>query len=177
MIRATSSVVKVYDQAGQPLCEWPRAHYKGQWMTNPEHLPQNFKGFSEWNSTYFIQKALTIGPNTADVIRRILTSRKYEVQTYRQCVGVLSFAKKYSKPSLEECCRQALELNKTTYTFIKNSIPTIAAELMTDADRRRINDEKNKGAYVMGSDASDLNLLLAKSQHLLEESQEGGDEE
>ena len=177
LIRATGSVVKIYDQAGQSLCEWPRASYKGQWMTNPEHLPQNFKGFSEWNSTYFIQKALTIGPNTADVIRRILTSKKYEVQTYRQCVGVLGFAKKYNKLSLEECCRQALALDKTTYTFIKNSIPAIASELMTDADRRRINDEKNKGAYVMGAEASDINLLLAKSQLLLEESKEGGDEE
>jgi len=48
---------------------------------------------------------------------------------------------------------------------------------MTDADRRRINDEKNKGAYVMGAEASDINLLLAKSQLLLDESQEGGDEE
>lgn len=177
LIRATTSVVKIYDQSGILLCEWPRATRKGQWITNPEHLPQNFKGYAEWNSTYFIQKALTIGPHTADVIRRILTSQKYEVQTYRQCVGVLNFAKKYSKTSLEECCRQALELNKTTYTFIKNSIPAIAAEMMTDADKRRINAERNRGAYVMGAEASDLNQLLAKSQLLLEESQEGGDGE
>jgi hypothetical protein len=144
-------------------------------MTNPEHLPKSFKGFSEWNSTYFIQKALTIGPNTADVIRRILVSKKYEVQTYRQCMGVLDFARKYSKSSLEECCRQAIELNKATYTFIKNSIPAIAAETMTDADRRRINAEKNKGAFVMGASATDLNHLLAKSQQLMDGSMEGGD--
>lgn len=174
LIRATTSAVKIYDQSGHLLCEWPRATHKGQWMTNPEHLPRNFKGFSEWNSTYFIQKALTIGPNTADMIRRILVSKKYEVQTYRQCIGVLDFARKYSKSSLEECCRQAIELNKTTYTFIKNSIPAIAAETMTDADRRRINAEKNKGAFVMGASASDLDHLLAKSQQLME-SAEGGD--
>ena len=177
LIRATTSTVKIFDQTGLLLCEWPRATRKGQWMTNPNHLPQNFKGITEWNSTYFIQKALTIGPSTADVIRRILASQKYEVQTYRQCVGVLNFAKKYSKLTLEECCRQALELNKTTYTFIKNSIPVIAEDTMTDADRRRINAEKNKGAYVMSADATDINHLLAKSQLLMEESGEGGDEE
>ena len=176
LIRATASEVKIYDQSGIKLCEWPRATRNGQWMTNPDHLPQNYKGFTEWNSTYFIQKALTIGPNTAEVIRRILSSRKYEVQTYRQCIGVLGFAKKYNKASLEECCRQALEFNKATYTFIKNSIPAIADETMTDADRRRINDEKNKGAYVMGADASDLNHLLAKSQQLLAASENGGDD-
>ena len=79
--------------------------------------------------------------------------------------------------ALEECCRQALEFNKTTYTFIKNSIPAIAEETMTDADRRRINEEKNKGAYVMGSDASSLNHLLEKSRLLMDGAGEGGDDE
>ena len=176
LIRATATRVKIFDQAGIAVCEWPRATRKGQWMTDPAHLPQNFKGFAEWNSTYFIQKALAVGPNTVDVIRHILASRTYEVQTYRQCVGVLNFAKKYSKLTLEECCRQALELNRATYTFIKNSIPEIAAETMTDADRRRINEERNKGAYVMSADASSLNHLLEKSRMLMDEASEGGDE-
>ena len=176
-IRATASTVRILDQSGTQLCEWPRAVRKGQWQTNPEHLPQNYKSYSEWNGTYFLQKALTVGPNTVEVIRRILASKKYEVQTYRQCVGVLNFARRYGKPSLEECCRQALELNRATYTFVKNSIPAIAGETMTDADRRRVNAERNRGAYVMGSDASDIGRLLAKSQMLLEESREGGDAE
>lgn len=177
MIRATASKVRILDTYGALLCEWSRATVKGQWMTNPDHLPKNFKGFSEWNSTYFMQKALAIGPNTSEVIRRILASRKYEVQTYRQCIGVLNFSKKYSKLTLETCCQQALEFNKATYTFIKNSIPVIAADTMTEADVKRINEEKNKGAYVMSSDTSDLNHLLAKSQMLIEEAAEGGDED
>ena len=175
-IRATSSNVKIFNQAGLLICEWPRATRKGQWMTNKEHLPKYFNGFSEWNGTYFLQKASAVGPYTIDVIHHILKSRDYEVQTYRQCLGILNFAKKYSKQSLEECCKQAVELNKTTYTFIKNSIPSIAQETMTDADRRKINDEKNKGAYVMSSDASDLNRLLAKSRMLMKEPEDGGDE-
>ena len=84
---------------------------------------------------------------------------------------------KYSIRTLEECCLKALEFNKTTYTFIKNSIPAIAEETMTDADRRRINEEKNKGAYVMGSDASSLNHLLEKSRLLMDGASEGGDDE
>jgi hypothetical protein len=57
---------------------------------------------------------MTIGPNTSEVIKRILVSRKLEVQTYRMCHGVLSFSKKYSKQALEETCRQALEFGKVT---------------------------------------------------------------
>ena len=86
-----------------------------------------------------------LSPNTVEVIKRILSSRKYEVQTYRQCVGVLGFAKKYGKKVLEECCRQALGLNKVTYTFIKNSIPAIAEELTDHTEVSRRNEDKNRG--------------------------------
>ena len=61
-----------------------------------------------------------------------------------------------------------------TYTFIKNSIPAIGAEMMTDADKRSLNDQKNKGAYVMSPDASDIGKLLAKSKALAEEAGKGG---
>lgn len=51
---------------GEFLCEWPRATRKGQWSTNPDHLPDNYKGFTQWNAPYFIQKAQLIGKNTED---------------------------------------------------------------------------------------------------------------
>ena len=60
--------------------------------------------------------------NTETVIRTILKSRPYEVQTYRMCLGILDFTKKYSNKTLEECCKQAVALNKQKYTFIKNTI-------------------------------------------------------
>ncbi len=173
-IRATASAVKIFSQTGELLREGERAKYKGQWITDPEHLPKDYRGYAEWNGTYFVQKALAVGPKTTDVIRHVLQSRAYEVQTYRQCIGILNFAKKYNKQTLEECCRQALELNRVTYTFIKNSIPAVAAEMMTDADKRRLNDQKNKGAYVMSADASDIDKLLAKSKALAEEAGKGG---
>lgn len=59
-----------------------------------EHLPRNYRDFSEWNGTYFIRKASTVGPNTAELIKRVLRSRKLEVQTYRLCVDILGFTKK-----------------------------------------------------------------------------------
>ena len=89
-------------------------------------------------------------------------------------IGIAKLAKKYSKQTLEECCRQALALNRVTYTFIKNSIPAIAAEMMTDEDRKKLNDQKNKGAYVMSADASDIGRLLAKSKALADEAGKGG---
>ena len=75
---------------------------------------------------------------------------------------------------LEECCRQALGLNKVTYTFIKNSVPAIAEELTNSTDISPRNEEKNKGAYVISSASADINRLLVKSQSLVEQAQKGG---
>lgn len=166
MIKATTETVQFYSMQGEFICEWPRATHKSQWFTNPDHLPANYKNFAEWNGPYFINKAMAVGPNTVEVIGNILTSRKYEVQTYRLCLGVLNFTKKYSKKSLEECCKQALELNKVTYTFIKNSIPVIAEDLGISGYNTKTNDERNKGGYVMNTSAMEIKKLLSKSQEL-----------
>ena len=165
-IKATTSTVKIFSLEGEFICEWPRAVHKGQWSSNPDHLPANYKNFSEWNSTYFIKKAMTVGPNTVDVIKKILESRKLEVQTYRMCLGVLNFTKKYSRQALEECCKQALSLNKATYTFIKNSIPVVAEDMGTSGYNTKINEERNQGGFIMSSEAMDINNLLSRSQAL-----------
>ena len=123
---------------------------------------------------YFISIAMTVGPNTVELIKAILVSRKYEVQTYRLCVGVLNYRKSYSKSILEECCRQALEMNHPTYTFVKNTIAAIASE-HSKKDLIQQNNARNKNAYVMGSDAYELDHLLSKSSDLAKNSNKGGD--
>ena len=174
LIRASTSTVRIFSKEGEFICEWPRATSRSQWSTDPSHLPENYREISEWNGTYFTRRAMTIGPNTAEVIKRILSSRKLEVQTYRMCQGVLSFSKKYSKQALEETCRQALELGKTTYTFIKNTIPVVADDLGAAGYKTTANDERNKGAFVMGADATDINTLLSRSQSLAQSKGKGG---
>lgn len=129
---------------------------------------------SEWNGTYFERKAMTVGPTTGEVIKRILCSRKFEVQTYRMCQGVLGFIKKYSKQALEETCRQALELGKPYYSFIKNSIQLVAEDLVIAGYNMAANDARNKGAFVMGTESMDIERLLSRSQSLAQGNGKGG---
>ena len=165
-IRATADNVHISNLEGQLLCSFPRATYKGQWCTDPSHFAGSHKDYAEWNGPYFIRKAMTIGPNTVEVIKRILESRKLEVQTYRMCLGVLNFTKKYSRAALEECCGRALELNKVTYSFVKNTIAVVAEEIGTTGFNTRLNEERNKGAFVMGQQRMDVDTLLARSRDL-----------
>lgn len=177
-IKASSTVVRIYSLAGEFLCEWPRATRKGQWSTNPEHLPDNYKGFTQWNGPYFIQKAQLIGRNTETVIRTILKSRLYEVQTYRMCLGILNFTKKYSNKALEECCKQAIALNKQKYTFIKNTISVVADDLGEAGYRHSTPTKKEpvRGGYVMPPEASSIDTLLSRSKALADQMREEVDE-
>ena len=177
-IKASSTVVRIYSLAGEFLCEWPRATRKGQWSTNPEHLPDNYKGFTQWNGPYFIQKAQLIGKNTETVIRAILKSRPYEVQTYRMCLGILNFTKKYSNKALEECCKQAIALNKQKYTFIKNTISVVADDLGEAGYRHSTPTKKEpvRGGYVMPPEASSIDTLLSRSKALADQMREEVDE-
>lgn len=177
-IKASSSVVRIYSLTGEFLYEWPRATRKGQWSTDPEHLPENYKGFTQWNGPYFIQKASLVGKNTETVIRTILKSRQYEVQTYRMCLGILNFTKKYSNKALEECCKQAISLNKQKYTFIKNTISVIADDL-GDAGYRHGSTQKTeptRGGYVMPPEASSIDTLLSRSKALADQMREEADD-
>lgn len=172
-IRATASVVRIYSKQGEFLCEWPRAEYKGKWSTDPGHLPASYQGYGQWNASFFINKARLIGTSTEAVIQSILKCRKYEVQTYRMCLGVINFSSKYSKPVLEECCSRAIDCGKTTYTFIKNTIPAVAEEMGVNAQKGGSASEE-KGGYAMGAEATDLDKLLSRSKELADK-QRGGE--
>ena len=170
-IKASPAVVRIYSLSGDLLYEWPRATRKGQWSTNPDHLPENYKGFTQWNGPYFIQKAALVGKNTETVIRTILQSRQYEVQTYRMCIGILNFTKKYSNKALEECCKQAIALNKPKYTFIKNTISVVADDLGEAGYKHTSPSKKQpeRGGYVMPPEASSLDTLLSRSKALADQ--------
>ena len=91
------------------------------------------------------------------------------------CQGVLSFTRKYSKQVLEETCRQALELGKVHYTFIKNTIPAVAEAAGAAAFNTAVNEQRNRGAFVMDASAKDIETLLSRSQMLVQDRRKDGE--
>ena len=169
MVAASATTVNIYSMKRELIVSWRRASHHGEWLTDPSHLPDSFKQMSEWNATYFTRKAMTVGPNTVKLIEHILRSREHEVQTYRLCLGILNYTKKYSKLALEDCCKLAIETNHISYSFVKNSIAAVAEELGTAGFNTKLNEERNKGAFVMSPHAGDVERLLSKSSKLARE--------
>ena len=57
-------------------------------------------------------------------------------------------------------------MNKVTYSFVKNTIAVVAEEIGTAGFNTRLNEERNKGAFVMGQQRMDVDTLLARSRDL-----------
>lgn len=121
-VEATRNTVTVRTLSGSTLCIWPRAQYRGQWQTNPEHLPSGNSDPGGWNGNYFRRKAAAIGPYTEKAIEQVLHSKQYEAQTYRYCIWILGFAKSFSSRDLEIACRKAILNESITYRYIKNAL-------------------------------------------------------
>lgn len=170
LIGATSDTVSIYALSGELIVSWPRASHRGEWKTDPNHLPEHYREMSDWNAAYFTKRAMTVGPNTVKVIEHVLKSRDLEVQTYRLCLGILNYTKKYSKLALEDCCRLAIEQNHITYTFIKNTIASVAEDIGSAGFNTKLNEERNKGAFVMDAHAGDIDNLLSRSSQLAADS-------
>lgn len=75
-----------------------------------------------------------------------------------------------SNKVLEECCRRALELDKTTYTFIKNSIKAVSDELQEKKSVADRSGERNRGGFVMDPSAMDVDRLLSRTKDLKDRS-------
>lgn len=92
----------------------------------------------------------------------------------------LNFTKKYSNKALEECCKQAIALNKQKYTFIKNTISVVADDL-GEAGYRYPSPSPSKkepvrGGYVMPPEASSIDTLLSRSKALADQMREEADD-
>ncbi len=66
----------------------------------------------------FIEWAGHIHPDVESYIRKVLDNKSYPEQTYRSCVGILSFEKKAGKDRLIAACQRASSFGVYNYKVI-----------------------------------------------------------
>lgn len=128
-VRLTRSMVEVFLD-GDRIASHARKHgHPGQYSTQPEHMPEDHRKYTQWNAERFLSWARSIGDNTVVVVKAILASRKIEQQGYRACMALLKLSDKYSGIRLEAACKRAL-----TYTA-SPSFKSIQTILSTGQDK------------------------------------------
>lgn len=122
-LRVTNTMVEIYDN-NQRIVSHPRIiHKKYAYVTLKEHMPDDHKNYSEWNSERIKKWAKDIGPSTLEVINNIFLNAKYEQQVYNQTISILKLKDKYTRHKLEAAAKYILENNITPIT--KNFKTTI----------------------------------------------------
>ncbi|MEC4273888.1 IS21 family transposase [Adlercreutzia sp. R25] len=143
-ICATKSAVWIVCDGGRIAMHERSRGPKGSYSTNPDHMPDTHRDFTEWSGQRFRKWAKTIGVSCATAIDAILSSRKIEQQSYRSCRAVLALADKHGREALEQACAKALSYSpRPSYKTIKSILAGSVKVTREDPDA---------GAYLRGSD-------------------------
>lgn len=124
-VRLTQRMVEVFYN-NHRICSHPRLYSRaGQYHTIESHMPADHQKYVQWNGDRFTHWAESIGPNTAIVIKAILSSHKVEQQAYKICMGLLKLADKYSVARIESACQKALSYTPIpSYKSVKTILTT-----------------------------------------------------
>jgi len=85
-------------------------------------MPANHQFMGDINPDRLIEWASKIGPQTANLVKATLQSRPFPEQAYRSCLGILSLAKKYNHPLLEQACQAVFEAKEFSYKALAEEL-------------------------------------------------------
>lgn len=120
-IRATERMVEIFHH-GKTVAIHPRNFRQGHFSTRREHMPANHQFMEDINPDRLIEWASKIGPQTTTLVKATLRSRPFPEQAYRSCLGILSLAKKYNHPLLEQACQAVFEAKEFSYMAVKEEL-------------------------------------------------------
>ncbi|MCG8698460.1 MAG: IS21 family transposase [Bacteroidales bacterium] len=150
-VRITKNVIEVFFN-NHRICSHPRLHgRKGQYSTVVEHMPEDHKKYTAWNSERFISWAESIGANTAIAVKAILASHRVEQQGYKGCMALLKLADKYAVNRLESACEKALSYTPSpSYKSIQTILKTGQDKVVKE--ETIISDASASFGYTRGAD-------------------------
>lgn len=121
--------------------------YKGSHVTNPNHMPDSHRDFTEWTGDRFRTWAKKKGDGVAQVIEAILKAKPIEQQAYRSCRAVIALAEKHGDKTLDEACMRALAISRVpSYKTVKTILSRVAQ------DEQGTDSQGNEFAYLRGAE-------------------------
>ncbi len=154
-LRLTPLVVEVLFK-GERVASHHRKKGKGQFATNPEHMPRSHREHLEWTPSRLIHWAERTGPATGRLVSEILRRRPHPEQGFRSCLGVMRLGRRWGNERLEAACVRAEALSSYTYRTVKNILSAGLDRVVLEADgeaKPREEHENIRGAdYYEGGE-------------------------
>lgn len=144
--RATASIIEVFADGVRIAAHQRNFNTYKRYKTLPEHMPESHKAVTGWSSERFLAWAEKIGPNTRQIIARILESRDYPVQTYRACMGIMRLSSSHSAENIEAASSEALEKRTYTFKYFNMILRQIATKVDTTKTEKIVLNSNLRGA-------------------------------
>lgn len=116
-LQYSQDTVEVY-RASTRIALHTRKRYPG-YSTRAEHQAKEHQEYSKWNVNYFVEKAQTIGPVCEQFIEKLIHSKQYPPQAFRQAHGIVMLKRLYANNRIENACRIGLLSQKYSYKGIE----------------------------------------------------------
>jgi transposase len=89
------------------------------YTTDKEHLASAHRFVTEWTAERFISWAESIHEDVGLYILKVLDQKQHPEQSYKSCLGILSFTKKVGNDRLIKACQRALGYGLYNYKTIQ----------------------------------------------------------
>lgn len=117
MIQYSRSEADLYNQY-ELVASHKRLRNRGNYSTEPSHILPQHRYVTEWSPVFFIEKAKAIDPVFEYYICQVLAKKQHSKQSYKSCMGILSFAKRVGNIRLIKACKRANEIGYYNYKII-----------------------------------------------------------
>jgi transposase len=118
-VRLTATVVEVFLK-GRRIASHRRRRGRGEYATEPAHMPHAHRAHAEWTPSRLIAWAETTGPTTAQLVAAILATKPHPEQGYRAGLGLMRLGKRHGSARLEAAAARALQLGAPSYRTVQN---------------------------------------------------------
>jgi transposase len=81
-------------------------------------MPPHHRQFGEWTPERIVNWSKTVGPNTANLVQKIMTKKVHPEQAFRACMGIIRLSKSYTKQRVENASKRALTYGAISYQSI-----------------------------------------------------------
>ena len=118
-VRLTAATVEAFLK-GERIAAHLRSFIPHRHTTLKEHMPPSHQKYLEWTPSRMVSWAKKIGPKTAELIEKIISSRVHPEHAYRSCLGILRLEKHYPKERLEKASGRALKFGALSFRSLRN---------------------------------------------------------
>lgn len=117
--RLTATTVEIFHK-NRRIATHIRSYKHGGFTTIEDHRPPKHQKHLEWTPARITSWAATKGHGIAELVRRIIESRRHPEQAYRSCLGIIRLADKFTSERVEAAAVRALRCNAISYTSVKS---------------------------------------------------------